>query len=470
MKVNEEWLARAEEIVGKDGVLSDPADLAPYGRDEFSLEDYARQPAAVVRPSTEEQVAAVVRLCARTGVPLTARGGGTGLAAACVPAPGGIVLSMERLNRVLDADAANRTLTVQAGVTLGAVYREAEAIGLSFPPHPGDESAQVGGAVATNAGGARAVKYGTIKRFVLGLQVVAADGETVELGGKLLKSSTGYHLMELMIGSEGTLGVITRVTLALLPRAASVQTLVAPFETVEAAIGSVPAVLATGIVPFAVEFVEHTALRCGERLLQKSWPTHEGQASLLILLDGASEEEVLGLAERIGGVLEEQGALDVLIADQRERQQEIMEIRSLLYEALRPGMGEIFDICLPPAEVAGHVKFVHELEARAGAPLPTFGHAADGNVHTHFMRTRLEDGLLGEEIPGWREKLGLVREELYADAIRRHGVISGEHGIGLVKREHLERNVGPAALRLMRAVKAALDPQGILNPGKVLPD
>ena len=425
MVVNEAWLKRAEDIAGRDGVLRTPAELVAYSRDEYAREDCAREPMAVVRPSTEEQVAAIVRLCAETGVPVTARGGGTGLSAACVPSAGGIVLSMERLNRVIDADPANRTLTVQAGLTLGRLYQEAEAIGLSFPPHPGDESAMVGGTVATNAGGARAVKYGTIRRFVLGLQVVLADGEMVELGGKFIKSSTGYSLMDLMIGSEGTLGIITRITLALMPPAGSIQTLVAPFATVEAAIESVPKVLATGIIPFAVEFVEHSAIRCGERLLDKSWPTHDGRASLLIILDGTSEEAVLSLAEQIGEVLDGQGALDVLIAEGKVRQAEILEIRSLLYEALRPGTVELFDICVPRSQIAGHVKFIHELEAGIEVTLPTYGHAADGNVHTHFMRTRVEDGLLTGEVSGWPELYERVREALYTDAIRRGGVISG---------------------------------------------
>jgi glycolate oxidase len=402
-------------------------------------------------------------------VPLTARGGGTGLAAACVPSPDGVVMSMERMKTIVDRDPANSTLTVQAGVTLAEINEAAAAMGLFFPPHPGDESAMAGGMVATNAGGARAVKYGTIRRFVLGLQVVTASGQTVELGGRYLKSSTGYSLMDLMFGSEGTLGIITEVTLALMPRPGAIQTLLAPFASVTDAIRSVPAVLDKGIVPFAVEFVERSAIRCAERLVNKVWPAKEGRATLLFMLDGRDEQEVLTLAERIGEVMENQGALDLLLADHEERQKDILEIRSMIYEALRPGTVELFDVCVPRGDIAGHVEFVHGLEERIGMPLPTYGHAADGNVHTNAMRQQLDDGVMAGEVDDWRAKHREVRQAIFDDVIRRRGVVSGEHGIGLAKRDYLVRNLGEPAVAMMRAVKQALDPQGILNPGKVLP-
>lgn len=435
MSIDAEWIDRALKIVGEAGILTDPAALEPYSHDEYSMDTFNRAPLAVVRPSTEEQVSAIVRLCAETRVPLTARGGGTGLAAACVPSPGGVVISFERLNRVIGVDPANFSITVQAGVTLQQIYQAADEHGLFFPPHPGDESAMAGGMVATNAGGARAVKYGSIKRFLLCLQVVLADGEIVELGGNFIKSSTGYNLLDLMVGSEGTLGLITRVTLRLLPRPGSIQSLLAPFATVKEAIESVQAVLMSGIIPFAVEFVEHTAISCAERLLDKTWPARQGTASLLVMLDGSDEETVLRQAESVASILERQNVLDILIADQKAKQEEILQIRSAIWEGLREGTAELFDVCVPRSEIAGHVAFVHELEARYAVQLPTYGHAADGNVHSNYMRRRIEDGRLGAEIPGWREKHPEVRREIFDDVVRRRGVISGEHGIGLVKRK-----------------------------------
>ena len=466
MSLSPRWWTEARQIAG-DRVLSGHDTLEPYGHDEFPVDSFHAAPEAVVKPVDEKETAEIVRLCRQEKVPLTVRGGGTGLAAGCVPCPGGIVLSMELMNRVIDADPANRTITVQAGMTLGRLYEEVERMSLWFPPHPGADGAFVGGAAAANAGGARAVKYGTVRRFVLGLQVVLASGDIVELGGKFIKSSTGYDLLDLMMGSEGTLGVITRVTLGLLPRVGSVQTLVAPFPAVEAAIGAVPAMFARGIIPCAVEFVGHSVIRCAERLLSKAWPTHAGTASLMIILDGRSEEDTTSQAEAVGEVLESAGALDVLLTDNRERQAEIMDIRSNLYEAIRPATVEMFDICVPRSEIAGHVVFVHELEERLGISIPTYGHAADGNVHSHCVRGILEDGVFGPDVPGWRRKVDDVREAIYDDVVLRKGVISGEHGIGLAKKKYLGRNLSPAHLAALRSIKKALDPDAILNPGKI---
>ena len=282
-----------------------------------------------------------------------------------------------------------------------------------------------------------------------------------------MKSSTGYHLVDLMIGSEGTLGVITRVTLSLLPPVGSVQTLLAPFATVESAIGAVPRVLGTGILPCAVEFIEHSVILLAERLVNKTWPSHEGTASLMLILDGRDEQDTLGQAEAAGIALEKAGALDVLLTDQKGRQAEMLEIRSMLYEALKPGTAEGFDVCVPRSEIAPHVGFVHRMEEERGVPIPTYGHAADGNVHSHSLRLSLESGTFGGELPGWREGSADIRRALYEDVARRGGVISGEHGIGLVKKEYLPMNLGPAHLAVMRSIKRALDPEGILNPGKI---
>ena len=295
-----------------------------------------------------------------------------------------------------------------------------------------------------------------------------ADGRIVELGGKTMKSSTGYDLLDLVIGSEGTLAVITRVPLALLPKPGSIKTLVAPFPRLEDAIEAVPAILSRGIIPFAVEFVEHSVIRCSERLLDKRWPAREGIASLMVILDGPDEDAVLSLAETIGEVLLEAGAADVLIADRAETQADILELRSMINEALRPATVEVFDVCVPRSQIAAHVEFVHSLEERFGVSLPTYGHAADGNVHTHSLKAVIEDGEIGTETEGWRDKHEAVRAALYRDAIARGGVISGEHGIGMVKRDFLQENIGADAVSLMRGVKGVFDPKGILNPGKVI--
>ncbi|MGO9310355.1 MAG: FAD-binding oxidoreductase [Spirochaetia bacterium] len=460
------WWKKARDILG-ERVISDPDLLEPYGHDESAPEEARMRPEAVVRPRDEGEVSAVLKLCGEERIPVTVRGAGTGLSAGCVPSPGGIVLSTELMNRVIEADPDNHTITVQSGVPLRRLYEEVQRMGLYFPPHPGDESAHVGGAVAANAGGSRAVKYGTVRRFVLGLQVVLASGEILDLGGKYIKSSTGYHLADLMIGSEGTLGVLTRVTLSLLPPVGSVQTMLAPFRTVESAIGAVPPVLAAGVIPCAVEFVEHSVILLAERLLNKSWPSHEGAASLMLILDGRNEEDTLAQAEAVGAALESAGAMDVLLTGQKDRQAEMLELRSMLYEAIRPGTAEAFDVCVPRSEIAPHVGFVHRLEEEWGTPIPTYGHAADGNVHSHTLRRSLENGVFGEEVPGWPERSVAIRRSLYEDVVRRGGVISGEHGVGTLKKDYLPMNIGPAQVAVMRSIRKALDPDGILNPGKI---
>jgi glycolate oxidase len=270
-----------------------------------------------------------------------------------------------------------------------------------------------------------------------------------------------------MIGSEGTLGIITRVTFSLLPPPGCMQTLVAPFETIAQATLAVDEFLKEGIIPCAVEFVERQAIRCAERLLNKKWPAQTGNSSLMIILDGSSEEEVLNQAERIAETLERTGAEDVLLAEHESKQAEILEIRSMIYEALRPGAIELFDVSVPRSEIPAHVQRVHEIEESCGLPLPTYGHAADGNIHTQSMKLAIRDGELGEELPDWRRKHEQARKLIYADAIERGGVISGEHGIGLVKRDYLAENIGVESVEVMRSIKRALDPQGILNPGKI---
>lgn len=467
MGKNNQAVEELKDIFAPENLFLEEADLKAYSHDEFASEAIGSLPFAVVKPTEEEQIITLLGFCRDRRIPITARGGGTGLAGSCVPAPGGIVLSLERMNRVVELDRKNHTITVRAGTPMGTVFEEVKKANLFFPPHPGDESACAGGVVATNAGGSRAVKYGTVKRFITGLRVILADGRVLELGGKLMKSSMGYNLLDLMIGSEGTLGIITQVTFSLLPPPVCMQTLVAPFQTIARATSAVDDFLKEGIVPCAVEFIEHAAIRCSERLLNKKWPAQTGNASLMIVLDGPSEEEVLGLAERIAEIIERTGAENVLLAEHESKQAEILEIRSMIYEALRPGTIELFDVSVPRSEIPAHVQLVHEVEQSCGLPLPSYGHAADGNIHTQSMKLTIRDGELGEEVPDWQSKHREARALIYSDAIKRGGVISGEHGIGLVKRDYLTKNIGSDSVEVMRSIKRALDPQGILNPGKI---
>jgi glycolate oxidase len=460
--------AEIEAVVGPGHAFSDPDKACDYGHDEFSMREIACDPELVVRPGTTTEVAAVLKIAVARALPVTPRGGATGLCGGCVPLCGGIVLSLERMNRVLEVDADNQMAVAEAGVRLSDFTEAVEAAGLYFPPHPGDESAMMGGLVATNAGGSRAVKYGTIRNYVRGLEFVTAAGDVLRLGGKLEKSSTGYNLMHLVIGSEGTLGVVTQVVLHLKAKPGLMRSLVVPFDELEPALETVPLIMKRGIVPLAVEFLEIEPIILTEEHIHKRWPTKLGQTHLLIILDAPTEDEMDRLSQAVAEVCVEKGAIDVFIADTPSKQDEVLAIRSQIYDAIKSGTVEILDIAVPRAEVAGHVRKVREVAARHGMWLPTFGHAADGNVHTHIMKARYEGGAM-VPVPEseWRAKAELVRNELFRDCRARGGVISGEHGIGLVKKPFLSLVIAERQIELMRGIKRVFDPQGIMNPGKI---
>jgi glycolate oxidase len=465
--LNKKFLDELRKIVGGGNVLVDPEKLVDYGHDEFSLRDIARVPAAAVMPSDTFQVAAVLALADAFRVPVTPRGGATGLCGGCVPSEGGIVLSLEKM-RAIEIDEENQMAVAEAGVTLMDFIKAVEEAGLYFPPHPGDESAMIGGLVATNAGGSRAVKYGVIRNYIRGLEVVLPDGCVIHPGGKYVKSSTGYNLMNLFIGSEGTLGIITRAIIQLMAQPPVLRTLVIPFPELEAAIEAVPRLLRKNIVPVAVEFVGLEVIVIAEEFIRKRWPSHEGTTHLLVILDAATEEEQDRLSQAVAEVCLEMGAIDVFIADTAAKQDDILAIRSKIYEAIKAETIEILDISVPRAGIAGHVRRVQEVARKYDIWLPTFGHAADGNVHTHIMKARFEGGKI-VPVPEseWRDKIDRVRADLYRDGRERGGVISGEHGIGLVKKPFLSLALEEAQIGLMKGIKKVFDPKGILNPGKI---
>lgn len=467
-KISPEAVKKLESIVGPKNLLSSAEKMEDYSHDEFSLRDIRTMPEVVLKPGQTAEVAEILNLANQLTIPVTPRGGATGLCGGCVPVCGGIVLSLERLDRVLEVDRDNQMAVVEAGVTLADFSRAGEESGLSFPPHPGDESAMIGGLIATNAGGSRAVKYGGIRNYVRGLEVVLPTGGIIRLGGKLMKSSTGYNLLHLLIGSEGTLGVITQAIIQLLPASRYTRTLVIPYADIESAIESVPRLMGRQIVPLAVEFIEREVIRITEDYLHKRWPVPEGRTFLLVILDASTEEEMDRFSQVVAEVCLEQGAADVFVADTPAKQDLVLDIRSKIYEAIKSQTVEILDVSIPRTEIPGHVRRIGEVSAKYAIWLPTFGHAADGNVHTHIMKARYEDGRM-VPVPEteWREKADRVREELYRDGRRRGGVISGEHGIGLVKKPFLSLALDPVQIELMKGIKRLFDPNGIMNPAKI---
>ena len=465
--VDDKLLADLRAVLGPDCVLVDPRRMEDYSHDEFSLREIACAPEAVVLPTNTRQVSEILRLADSRGIPVTPRGGATGLSGGCVPVYGGLVLSLEKMNHVA-IDRENQMAVAGAGTTLMDFANAAEEAGLYFPPHPGDESAMIGGLIATNAGGSRAVKYGVIRNYVRGLEVVLPGGSVIRTGGKYIKSSTGYNLMNLFIGSEGTLGVITEAVIQLVAQPPVLRSLVIPFPDLESAVETVPMLLAKKIVPVAVEFMGLDVIVITEEYLHKRWPTHEGTTHLLVILDAATEDEQDRVSQSVAEICLEKGAIDIFIADTAKKQDEILAIRSKIYEAIKDATIEILDISVPRAEIAAHVRKVLEVAKKYEVWLPTFGHAADGNVHTHIMKARFVDGRV-VPVPEseWRSKIDAVRNELYEDARERGGVISGEHGIGLVKKPYLSVVLDPRQIGIMKGIKAVFDPNGILNPGKI---
>jgi len=464
--VDSQIVKELTSIVGEAGIITEREKMVDYAGDEFAQEYIRHYPDVVVKPKDQTQVVSIVKLAAAKTIPVTVRGGGTGLCGGCVPSEGGIVLSFEKMNKVIEIDKDNLMAVVEPGLTLMDFYKAIEGTGLFFPPHPGDEGATMGGVIATNAGGARAVKYGVIRNFVRGIDVVLADGETMSIGGKLMKSSSGYSLLNLMIGSEGTLGIITRAILSLSPEPASMFTLVAPYDNLADAIATVPAIIQNKILPMAIEFVERDSIAVTEDFINRKWPCQNGKADLMIIIDGSSEDEVMALSERVGEICLEKGALDVFVADTKDKQHNILELRSGIYEAMRKHMLEILDVTVPRAQIAKFVEGVHAIGDELGLWLPTFGHAADGNVHTNIMNATWEAGTW-TEIPGWQDKFKIARQRIHDLGKSFDGIVSGEHGIGIVKKEYLDSFMDKRQIGFMKDIKRSFDPKNIMNPKKI---
>ncbi|MBN1224211.1 MAG: FAD-binding oxidoreductase [Candidatus Aminicenantes bacterium] len=468
-KVDQRVMEELSGIVGIDGLISDKEKMHDFSHDEYSLHDIVHYPDVVVKPKSTDEVSRIMQLANRERIPVTPRGGASGLCGGCVPTFGGIVLSLERMNRIIEVDTANQMAVVEAGVRMGDFYRAVEEVGLFFPPHPGEESAMIGGVVANNAGGSRAVKYGVVRNYVRGLEVVLPSGKIIHPGGKLMKSSTGYNLVNLFIGSEGTLGIVTRAIIQVMPLPHLTRSLIVPYENIEKAIESVPYLLNKKILPLAVEFVPKDVIEITERFLKKKWPVSLGTTYLVFIIEASSEDELDRMSQAIAEICLEKDALDVFVADNPRKQELVLEIRSKIYEAVKAHTLEVLDIVVPRAEIARHFKRIQEVSEEYHVWLPTFGHAADGNVHTHIMKAKYEGGVL-IPIPEeeWDLKLKAVKKELFEDCRLRGGMISGEHGIGVVKKPYLFYVLSEEEIALMRGIKVHFDPHNILNPGKII--
>lgn len=452
-----EELAR---VVGSRWVVTDERALERYLRDETvpSVHPHASKEVLVVKPGSSEEVAEVLKVANKYRIPVYPRGGGTGLVGGAVPTKPGIVLSLERLDHI-SVDVRNMVAEAEAGVTLGRLLEEAEKHDLMFPPHPGDEGAFVGGLVACNAGGSRAVRTGVLRNYVLGLEVVLPTGSILKIGGKTLKNNMGLNLAHLFVGCEGVLGVVTKAWLRLYPRWRYSATLIIPFNEVAAAFRAAEKILTAGLVPLAMEYFDRRVIEASAKHLGVSWPVAEGDYFLMIILAEALEDILYVQLDHIGRIAKEEGGLEPFVAERSDDQKQLLRIRSEIFPALKNDSYDILDTTVPVGAMEKFVESVKSVESKYGIWLPVFGHVGDGNLHVHVLN-----------YPGYTtEELRRIADEVYDAAVALEGTITGEHGIGYVRRKYVRRMLGDVWVETMTALKKALDPNNVLNPDKVLP-
>jgi glycolate oxidase len=450
------------QIVGEGNVLVGAEAMETYTHDETV--GLRAEPEVVVSVTSVGQVSEVFTLAQRERVPVTPRGAGYGLSGGAVPVHGGIVLSTEKMNRILEIDRENLMVTVEPGVITGDIHRAVEAEGLFYPPDPASlDSCTIGGNVAEGAGGPRAVKYGVTMHYVCGLEAVLPSGEIITCGGKLVKNVTGYNLIQLLIGSEGTLAVVTKIILRLIPLPKVQVDLLVPFDDFEAAADTVSDIIAHRILPTTIEFMERDSVLAVERLLQKQVPYDDAAAHLLIQLDGNTQEAVDADMEVVGELCLEHGARDVLVAKDRPTRDRLWESRRMIIDALKheSPVNHMEDVVVPRAEIHRLLKGMKAIAGRHGVRIVSFGHAGDGNVHVNVLKDDLPDDR-------WEALVPAVTEEIYRLALSLGGTITGEHGIGATRRRYLSLALDEAQIAIMRRIRRVFDPNRILNPGKVL--
>lgn len=441
-------------------VIFDPELMEDYSHDE--LGGTFSRPDAVIRAASTEEISKILKYANDNLIPVTPRGSGTGLVGSAVAVKGGIVLDLTLMNKILELDKENLTVTVQPGVLLMELAAFVEENDLFYPPDPGEKTATVGGNISTNAGGMRAVKYGVTRDYVRGLTVVLANGSVLTLGGKVVKNSSGYSLKDIIVGSEGTLCVITEAVLKLLPLPKRSVSLLVPFPSLEKAIRAVPKIISSGAAPTAVEFMERGVISDAEIYLGRKFPDTAADAYLLIKYDGADILEIEKAYTPVAELCLENGAIDLLLSDTEEREDSIWKSRGAFLEAIKNSTTDMdeADVVVPRNRVGELVEYIYSLQNEIGIRIKCFGHAGDGNLHAYILKDELDNG-------EWTARMGDAMRRIYERAAEMNGQVSGEHGIGFAKKQYLMQSLDSQAIELMRGIKAAFDSNAILNPGKI---
>jgi glycolate oxidase len=461
LRVSPTFLTHLQAIVSDRHFKTDDAARTAYGADALNR---GRLPEAVVMPANAQEVAAVVRLCAKHRVPIVPRGAGTGYTGGAVPTQGGVVISFERMNRILEIDEANLVAVVEPHVVTGDLQAAVEKVGLFYPPDPASlKESVIGGNVAECAGGPRAFKYGTTKQYVLGLEIVLPTGEIVRTGGKVVKNVVGYDLTHLIVGSEGTLAIITQIILRLVPRPPVQATLRAAFRDVESAVQAVINVIRERVVPAAVELIDGDSLEAVAQYLQVRSLAPEGTAAVLLLEVDGVPSAVAEETARVEAACAAAGATEILRASDETERQELWRVRRELSRSLKTiaPLKYNHDVVVPKGRIPGLFALVRRIREEFGLRIPCFGHAGDGNIHVNIM--------VDPNDPAEIARAHAAERVLFQGVVALEGSISGEHGIGFAKAPFLELELTPDTIALMKRVKQAFDPLGILNPGKIFP-
>jgi glycolate oxidase len=466
-KVTPKKVEKIKKILKNENLViyQDEENLKSYSNDESGGEYYAHMPDLVVKPETKEQISEIVKLCNEEHIPITPRGAGSGLAGANIPIYGGIVISLERMNNIIEIDTKNLVAVVEPGVVTNDLCRIVSEKGLYYAGYPMSvETSFIGGNVATNAGGSKVIKYGNTGHHILGLEVVMPDGEIIEYGGKRRKDSSGYNLLHLFIGSEGTLGIFTKIYVNLIPQPGKVVDLLVPFESIEKAIENVaPLMTETKVLPSAIEFIDKESIRYASKYTGMKLPYQdEVESYLIIQYEGNNLRELEDIYEKSGLTLQKNGAKDVFIADNRTNSEKIWRMRRNWLESLKAVDTYVptGDVVVPTSKIPEIMGYINEVSKEYKVDIPVAGHAGDGNLHPAPLKP-------DKISPGeWKDVSEEILGKIAIKAAEMGGAISGEHGIGFIKKELLKQTKEKEYTR-MKEIKKILDPNNIMNPGKL---